>query len=259
MNTVDRKQQESSPKTISKNQSFHKLSNSIKSSSSSTSSPRSNSNHAEKTRRLSAVLSEIQQQGLGDRTRSHHAMHPLPESTAIDRLLYPNHQTSNSATLFSPDESPLQSPLTTPSTTPMCGFTLNSPNLVPATPSGTPLHNNHLDLNAGSTNLRQALLKRRRTESSTSAASSMTTSPITPSNNDIISKDHDEIEWPSNDGPICARIFWWCLYTCYFTFFVFVGEILPAMQEGVIQASHVFLRVPTKKNKKLNEKEDEDE
>ena len=30
-----------------------------------------------KTRRMSTILSEIQQQGLGDRTRSHHAMHPV--------------------------------------------------------------------------------------------------------------------------------------------------------------------------------------
>ena len=30
-----------------------------------------------KTRRMSTILSHIQQQGLGDRTQSHHAMHPV--------------------------------------------------------------------------------------------------------------------------------------------------------------------------------------
>lgn len=58
---------------------------------------------------------------------------------------------------------------------------------------------------------------------------------------------------------------WWMLYPMFLLFFLFAGEILPAMQEGVLRASRVFLRRRHDNDSKHNadelliEDEDEDE
>ena len=67
---------------------------------------------------------------------------------------------------------------------------------------------------------------------------------------------------PGEHDSKVFTVVWWMLYPMFLIFFVLAGEILPAMQEGVLRAARVFLRRGNDKlgvDELLIEDEDEDE
>ena len=150
---------------------------------------------------------------------SNRAFQPLPPPTAVDRA---------ALSLFSPEQSPLNTPPTTPSTTPMCELHLNGQ------PQFTSLDNSGIP----PSKLRQQLLRRTRPRAAVAQKpqSDQTDAHV------ILEKEPER--WPPVEGPLMFRVFWWCLYALLFTFYVVAGEILPAIQEGVLRASRVFLNAP---------------
>jgi hypothetical protein len=162
----------------------------------------------------------------------------LPPPTVFDRAAV------SLTNMFSPDQSPLTTPPTTPSTTPMNELHLIAHPLPP------------LDGVAPSTNLRQELLKRKISNARNEAECSAhhrrhhqrrhhrhRTNMI--ATNSSSTERTQEETWSPNQGHLCFRMLWWFLYSVFLTFFVFVGEILPAIQEGVLRASRVFLSAPS--------------
>jgi hypothetical protein len=158
---------------------------------------------------------------------SNRAFQPLPPPTAFDRA---------ALSLFSPDHSPLSTPPTTPATTPMCELHLNEKvPLVPLDNIGIP-----------PSKLRQRLLRRRRTipNVATANADNKASRPAA-------QQEKEKETWPRVHGPLVFRTLWWCLYALLFTFYVVAGEILPAIQEGVLKASRVFLRAPLEEDTEI--------
>jgi len=108
-----------------------------------------------------------------------------------------------------------------------------------ATPSQTPV-------DIGVSNLRQALLRRK---ASTSGGGSSGAQPATTrQSKERAAHSSKETEqdshWPNQSVSVLFKMLWWCIYTCFFTFFIFVGEILPALREGVLRAFRAFLNAP---------------
>lgn len=148
------------------------------------------------------------------------AFQPLPPPTAIDRA---------ALSLFSPEHSPLNTPPTTPATTPMIELHLNDQ------PSFTSLDNSGIP----PSNLRQQLLRRTLPKTASAEEENKVTRTAAQT-----TKETGLEPWPLVQGPLVFRTLWWCVYALLFTFYVVAGEILPAIQEGVLRASRVFLHVP---------------